>query len=431
MDKSIIRKIIIALLSVLLLVYVIYLLSNASFKSIRTESATYSTMTESLDVDGYFIRSEAVITSKNIGGVISYKTEDTEKVSKGEKVAEVYNSAEDAQKQVELQSLEQQLSVLKELENSAENLSVTPDVIDENISTYLIDMSMNKNQGDLLKSDENIEQILYNINERQLLTGKLKNFNEKISELESKISNMKNSSSKKISEITAPAAGYFTSELDGYENVLDIKNIESIMPDDLQKAKNASKKTYDNAVGKVVSNVFWYVACPVTSEQAIKLNEYKDNQMTLTMQSASLKNVNVTLVSINRKDSKSDGVAIFRGTDMNENLLSVRSGTIAINMNSYTGIAVPESAIHQDTITITTEDENGKEKEVSKKVSGVYVQYGNEINFKEVVPLYSDNGFVICKQEPDDDELFSYSTIKVYDKVVVEGVDLYDGKVIN
>ena len=88
MDKSIIRRIIIALLSVLLLVYVIYLLSNASFKNIRTESATYSTMTESLDVDGYFIRSETIMNSKNIGGVISYKMEDTDKVSKGEKVAE-------------------------------------------------------------------------------------------------------------------------------------------------------------------------------------------------------------------------------------------------------------------------------------------------------------------------------------------------------
>lgn len=431
MDKSIIRRIIIALLSVLLLVYVIYLLSNASFKNIRTESATYSTMTESLDVDGYFIRSETIMNSKNIGGVISYKMEDTDKVSKGEKVAEVYNSAEDAQKQAELQSLEQQLAVLKELESSAENLSVTPDVIDENISTYLIDMAINKNDGNLSKSDESIDQIIYNINERQVLTGKVKDFSEKISELESKIDKMKSSSSKKILDLTAPVAGYFTSELDGYENVLNIKNIDSIMPEDLNKAKNSSKKTYDNAVGKVVSDVFWYVACPVTSEQAIKLNEYKDNQMTLTMQSASLKNINVTLVSINRKDSKSDGIAIFRGTDMNENLLSVRSGTIAINMNSYTGISVPESAIHQDTITITTEDKNGKEKEVSKKVSGVYVQYGNEINFKEVVPLYSDSGFVICKQEPDDDELFSGSTIKVYDKVVVEGVDLYDGKVIN
>ena len=388
-------------------------------------------MTEALDVEGYFIRDENVIASKTLGGVISYMTDDSEKVAKGEKVAEVYNSAEDAQKQAELEELESQLAVLKELESSAEILSVTPDVIDENISSHLIDMAVNKNEGNLAKSDESINQIIYNINERQLLTGKLKNFNEKISELESKIEKMKNSSSKKISELKAPAAGYFTSELDGYENVLDISKINSIMPEDLEKVKTASKKTEDGAVGKVVSNIFWYIACPVTSEQAIKLNEYKNNQMTVTMPSASVKNVNITLIGINRKDSKSDGVAIFRGTDMNVNLLSIRSGTVAINMNSYTGIAVPESAIHQDTITITTEDKDGKEKEVSKKVSGVYVQYGNEINFKEVVPLYSDSGFVICKQEPDDDELFSNSTIKVYDKVVVEGVDLYDGKVIN
>ncbi len=431
MDKSIIRRIIIALLSVLLLVYVIYLISNASFQNIRTEAATYSTMTEALDVEGYFIRDENVIASKTLGGVISYMADDSEKVAKGDKVAEVYNSAEDAQKQAELEELESQLAVLKELESSAEILSVTPDVIDENISSHLIDMAVNKNEGNLAKSDESINQIIYSINERQLLTGKLKNFKEKISELESKIEKMKNSSSKKISELKAPSAGYFTSELDGYENVLDISKINSIMPEDLEKVKTASKKTEDGAVGKVVSNVFWYIACPVTSEQAIKLNEYKNNQMTVTMPSASVKNVNITLIGINRKDSKSDGVAIFRGTDMNVNILSIRSGTVAINMNSYTGIAVPESAIHQDTITITTEDKDGKEKEVSKKVSGVYVQYGNEINFKEVVPLYSDSGFVICKQEPDDDELFSNSTIKVYDKVVVEGVDLYDGKVIN
>lgn len=388
-------------------------------------------MTEALDVEGYFIRDENVIASKTLGGVISYMADDSEKVAKGDKVAEVYNSAEDAQKQAELEELESQLAVLKELESSAEILSVTPDVIDENISSHLIDMAVNKNEGNLAKSDESINQIIYSINERQLLTGKLKNFNEKISELESKIEKMKNSSSKKISELKAPSAGYFTSELDGYENVLDISKINSIMPEDLEKVKTASKKTEDGAVGKVVSNVFWYIACPVTSEQAIKLNEYKNNQMTVTMPSASVKNVNITLIGINRKDSKSDGVAIFRGTDMNVNILSIRSGTVAINMNSYTGIAVPESAIHQDTITITTEDKDGKEKEVSKKVSGVYVQYGNEINFKEVVPLYSDSGFVICKQEPDDDELFSNSTIKVYDKVVVEGVDLYDGKVIN
>lgn len=431
MDKSIIRKILIALLTLLILVYVIYLISSASFQNIRTEAATYSTMTESLDVQGYFIRNETIINSTSDRGVISYTVDDGEKIAKGDKIAELYKSAEDAQAQAELADLEAQLAVLKQLQQNADAISVTPDVIDENIATYLFDMSISKNNSDLSKLDDSINQIVYNINERQLLTGKVENFNEKISELEAKVKGMKKFSGNKTAEITSTSAGYFTSELDGYENVLNINNISSIMPEDLEKANSAKKSENSNAVGKVVSNVFWYIACPVTKDQAIKLNEYKNNQLTVTMPFASVKDINITLLSINRKDNQSDGVAIFRGTDMNSGLASIRSGSVAINMNSYSGISVPESAVHQDTVTITAKDENGNEKEESKKVSGVYVRYGSELVFKEVVPLYSDNGFVICKQNPTEDEMFSDSTVKIYDQVVVEGVDLYDGKIIN
>lgn len=431
MDKSIIRKILIALLTLFLLVYVIYLIASASIQNIRTETATYSTMTESLDVQGYFIRSETVITSSSDSGVLSYTVGDGAKVSKGDKVASVYKSAEDAQSRAELADLEAQLTVLKELQANAETLSVTPDIIDENIAKYLFEMSVSQNSGDLSKSDENINQIVYNINERQLLTGKIKNFNEKIYELEAEISSIKKFSGKETAEITAPDAGYFTSEIDGCEDCFSIDDIESITLADLEKVNSSEKNYSKNTVGKIVSNVFWYVACPVTSEQAVKLNEYKNNQMTITMPFASVKDANITLVCINRKDNRSDGVAIFRGTDMNSSLLSMRSGSVAINMKSYSGVSVPESAIHQDTVTITTEDKSGKEKQESKKVYGVYIQYGNELVFKEVVPLYSDKGFTICSQNPTDDEMFSDTTVKVYDRVVVEGVDLYDGKIIN
>lgn len=431
MDKSIIRKILTALLTILILVYVIYLISNASFQNIRTETAVYSTMTESLELDGYFIKDETIIEADTDKGVISYVIDDGDKIAKGDKVAELYKSAEDAQSQSELAELEAQLKVLTELQKNGDAISVTPDVIDENIAAYLIDMSICKNSGDLSKSDESIEQILYNINERQLLIGKVDNFNDKISKLEADINKIKKSSGSKLSEVKSTKAGYFSGELDGYENNLKVSDINSIMLDDLEKAKSAEKRENKKAIGKVISNVFWYIACPVTSEQAIKLNEYKNNQMTVTMPSVSVKDTNITLVCINRKDNKSGGVAIFRGTDMNSSIASIRSGSFAINMNSYVGIAVPESAVHQDTITVTTTDEKGNEKEEAKKVSGVYVQYGNELEFKEIVPMYSDNGFVICKQSPTDDELFSGSTIKIYDQVVVEGVDLYDGKVIS
>ena len=84
--------------------------------------------------------------------------------------------------------------------------------------------------------------------------------------------------------------------------------------------------------------------------------------------------------------------------------------------------------MHEDTVTRTVTDGNGNEKEESRKVKGVYVVSGNVMQFKEVVILYSDDDYIICKQTPEDGELFGSSTVKLYDRVVIGGTDLYDGK---
>ena len=47
---------------------------------------------------------------------------------------------------------------------------------------------------------------------------------------------------------------------------------------------------------------------------------------------------------------------------------------------------------------------------------------------------HSVNGYAICKTELSSEEqaaLVTSSTIQLYDQVVVEGTDLYDGKVIS
>ena len=52
-----------------------------------------------------------------------------------------------------------------------------------------------------------------------------------------------------------------------------------------------------------------------------------------------------------------------------------------------------------------------------------------EINFKQIVPLFSTEGYVICDTNPEED-LMTDETVSLYDEVVIEGTDLYDGKVI-
>ena len=75
--------------------------------------------------------------------------------------------------------------------------------------------------------------------------------------------------------------------------------------------------------------------------------------------------------------------------------------------------------------------QNEKPHRERKKVQGVYVLYGSEVQFKQVAILYSTKDYVICDTSPEDKVLFNGETISLYDKVIVKGDDLYDGKVIS
>ena len=77
---------------------------------------------------------------------------------------------------------------------------------------------------------------------------------------------------------------------------------------------------------------------------------------------------------------------------------------------------------------------NGNEKEiVHKNVKGVFVKYGSRINFVQIFSDITVNGYAICKTDLSDLEkasLVTDSTITQYDEVVVNGDDLYDGKLL-
>ena len=123
---------------------------------------------------------------------------------------------------------------------------------------------------------------------------------------------------------------------------------------------------------------------------------------------------------------------------MSSDLANIRKEPIQIHTDSYEGIRVSRKAIHMDTVSrMKTDeqgnkvlDENGNPVTEEKEVQGVYVLFGGELVFKEIVPLYTSNTYVICDPSPGEDALFSGSTIQLYDQVVIEGTDLKDGKMV-
>lgn len=438
MDKSsIIKKIIIALITVLFLVYLVYIIIGANFNSIKTETATEMTVSDSISVSGYFIREENVLQYKG-DGVISYTVSESAKVANKETVAEVFKSAEDAAAQEEIDKLKLRIETLENLQKSADMISLSPDELDESVCANLFKMVQQVQDNGILEVGTTVDEVLYSLNERQLVTGKTKSFSDKIKELKGLLAELEAEHQKSKGQITSNTAGYFVSFTDGYEGMATIESIDSIYPKQLEELMQASPKTIESAtVGKTISNVFWYIACPVTYEQALALKA--SNYVTVSLPFASVEEIPVSVVSINQETKTSDGVAILRGDYMSEELAAARNESVIINIETYTGIYINKKAVHEQELTKTITDENGNETKVTETVMGVYVSQGNELQFKQIAVLYSGEDYLICSSDPKSDEedgkdinIFSYDypILKLYDKVVVEGVDLYDGKLV-
>ncbi len=168
----------------------------------------------------------------------------------------------------------------------------------------------------------------------------------------------------------------------------------------------------------------------MSPDDASALNIW-DSAVTVLFSEASSEPIPAEIYRINQSSKDSNAVVILRCDYMEDGLLEARQEPIEIGMGTYTGLRVSKRAIHDDYVTKTTYDDNDNPHKEEKKVQGVYVLYGSEVQFKQISILYADSDYVICDTNPAEGILFNGETISLYDKVIVKGDDLYDGKVIH
>ena len=425
MDKLLFKRILVAALTILALIYVTYLLISSNFDMYPTENAVQATVTDGISTNGYIIRDETIINN-NTQGVLSYTVSNSSEVEANSAIAKVFSNEEDAIANSQADAIDARVKTLQDSQNSSLAGAVSVDVINNNIQSNLINYLYDVNRYDIDTAKIDADKLLATINQRQLLTGKINNFNAQISALQTEASNLRASSGESVGTVKTPKAGYFTEFCDGYENAFPYSKVGEMTLDDLYNIKSSS--VGDNVAGKVVGNVNWFVACEVTSDQAAALSIY-DGDITVLFSEASTDAIPATLYRIARSGD-GNALVVLECDYMNSGLLEARQEPIEIGMGSYSGLRVSKRAIHDDYVTKTTYDENDKPHKEKKKVQGVYVLYGSEIQFKQISILYSTKDYVICDTEPEKNVLFNGETISLYDKVIVKGDDLYDGKVI-
>ena len=104
------------------------------------------------------------------------------------------------------------------------------------------------------------------------------------------------------------------------------------------------------------------------------------------------------------------------------------------SLGAMKGVLVPEDAIHFADVVAHETDAEGNEVDVTyENVRGVYVKSGSRIRFVQIFSDATINGYAICKvslSTEEREQLVTGTTIQLYDEVIVEGTDLYDGKML-
>ena len=149
---------------------------------------------------------------------------------------------------------------------------------------------------------------------------------------------------------------------------------------------------------------------------------------------ASTETIPAKVAAKNRDIKTGKTAVVLECSYMDADIATVRNETVQINVKKYSGVLVNERALRFCDVEYTEVDETGNSvTKVRENVKGVYVVFGGQLKFVQVFTEKDVNGYAVCKTELSDGEeknLVTDRTVQLYDKVVVGGVNLYDGKII-
>ncbi|MBQ1435704.1 MAG: hypothetical protein II705_08715 [Clostridia bacterium] len=379
---------------------------NAIFRSVPTESASRGVATESFDVTGVVFRDEEMLYGYGREGMIDYIVDNGEKLARGATVAQYYPSQEDIDNRQKAAALEAELASYTDVLSSAQvgssDARMNDLALDRNIQLI---MNYNK-KGDYKSSSSMKNEIRMLINRKRYIAGEATSFDAEIDEIARKLQEIGAPQSSVISEIYAPIGGYFSRNFDGYEERLNtytmeyydvpaIKDLMASAPDDLSMY----------GIGKVVASFEFYYVALVDKSIVDTLHTGQSVQIRFRGSEDML-----YPATVSEMIGPYDNVYVVRfKSNYTSNAMTLeRMPEAEIITAQYSGIRVPKSAVRMI---------DGKE--------GVFVLVGSIARFREIETQYLEGDYYIVREDNT-----SNNALLLGDQIIVQGTDIYEGKVM-
>ena len=192
--------------------------------------------------------------------------------------------------------------------------------------------------------------------------------------------------------------------IDGSENDADYAAVLTASPETVTSLLNTQPHAVSGSAGKLITQFNWYLLCVVDDADASLLT--LGQKINITFSGYSGGTIRMQLVAVN-KGENDETALVFRSNLMNSEIASLRYENVKICLEEYSGYAVDRTAL----------------RTVDGEV-GVYVQLGNLVRFRKVEIVYSDDTIILASAGSGNGYL------RLYDEIITEGTDLYDGKII-
>ena len=364
----------------------------------NTRDAVLYTCKESISFTGVFVRDETVIYSQHAGeGVMNYSVSDGSKLSKNSSVAKIYDSYLQIYNRYRIERLEKELDNLRRAQDPGTTDYAQPEFISTQIGDSYKNLLLNLAGGSLDSVYSESLEMLKLMNIYNIATNAEYNFDARIQRLEGELNSLNAALKEPIATVTSTGTGYFTSEVDGYENELSTEMIPEMTVEqikDIIAHPDRRTESYKNAVGKVFKDYSWKMVGVIDVA-----NRYFVHEELLFSIDSSENTYTVTVDSITPTGNGNEAIIVISCDELDSELASTRVADVELTFIEKTGIWAPRDAIR-----------------FSGGIKGVYVIVGEQLKFKKLDVIYEGDDYVLSKNTSDSEYL------NLYDRIVIDPI---------
>ncbi len=393
---------------------------------ITTTTAYSYTAERKVTSTGWFFRDEAVL--EDASELAEVLRTDGEAVAVGDTVARIYSSDEGYAVQKQLDEAQSNLSSLKYI-LSRTSESADTIALDDDIADAFADLHYSVASGDLSDLDTDADELRGLIFRRDYTYNGTDSLQTQIDEAQAQVDALRAQSSSAYTPVSAPAAGLFSSAVDGFEAVMTTAALEGLTPGGLDGLSAQADGTPSDSIGKIITSSGWYFSCNLTEQEAEDL--YAGASVTLRFRDTARS----FPATVKRVSDPEDGRVnvTFYGSDYAAQVAALREQEVTVVTETATGFRVPKRAVRV----------NQDESLDSAGQLGVYRVSGAQAKWVPVNIIWEEDDFYLVTQaydyETDENgkttqvaqsEFDKASNLRAGDTIIVRGENIYNGKVV-